>query len=82
MELSQIPNKSFQVIRMSEQEILSLLCDYFLENNPASFNNWRARFIEGNNGLEFVAIFGSTDDSIYGIFEEQFFGNTQSTPNI
>ena len=75
MEQSQLPNKSLQIIRIPESEVLSILCDYFLDNNPASFNNWSARFVDGDNGREFVAVFGSTDDPVYKFIKKELFAD-------
>ena len=70
-----LPDKNLQVIRISKQEVLEILCDYFLNNNPASFDEWHANFVEGENGLEYVAIFGSSDDPTYRAIKNTAFGN-------
>lgn len=60
-----LPSKNFEIIKIGEQEILEILCDYFLGNNPAAFEEWHANLICGEKGVEFLAIFGSSDDPVY-----------------
>lgn len=62
MNPNQTFNNSIQYIRISEQELLDILCDYFLEDNHPNYNEWHARLVNSPTGIEFIAVFGHTDD--------------------
>ena len=63
--MEQLPKKSIKIIRLSRTDILRTLCDYFLGDALEGFSDWSANLVEGEGGLEFVAVYGSEGDEAF-----------------
>ena len=63
--MEQLPKKSIKIIRLTRTDILRTLCDYFLGDDLEGFSDWSANLVEGEDGLEFVAVYGSEGDEAF-----------------
>lgn len=63
--MEQLPKKSLRIIRLTKPEILEILSDYFLGDNLEGYSDWCANILEGEDGLEFVAVYGSEGDDAF-----------------
>ena len=63
--INKLPDRNIRILRISEQEILEILCDYFLGDNLEGYSDWYAQIIKSDGSIEFAAVYGFEGDIMY-----------------